>query len=103
MHIFFEDPKRVFGATHHQLKEEDEEEVLPFAAASRNSLHAGAVEPFLDWMLTRCPGSSQKCSMLLLIKCNKVKTFYTKIFGRHKPTILGSKGATVYAISQGSL
>ena len=101
MHIFFEDPKRVFGATHHQLKEEDEEEVLPFAAASRNGLHAGAVEPFLDWVLTRCPGSLQICREFLLMKCKKVKTFYTKIFGRHKP-ILGST-ATVYAISQGSL
>ena len=58
MHIFFEDPKRVFGATHHQLKEEDEEEVLPFAAASRNSLHAGAVEPFLDWVLTTYLGAT---------------------------------------------
>ena len=33
MHIFFEDPKRVFGATHHQLKEEEEKKVLLQAAA----------------------------------------------------------------------
>ena len=47
MHIFFEDPKRVFGATHHQLKEEEEEVnsasscLLPGLAAPLNGLHTG--------------------------------------------------------------
>ena len=55
MHIFFEDPKRVFGATHHQLKEEEEEEVnsassclLPGLLLHWMVYTQGSAEPFFD-------------------------------------------------------
>ena len=53
MHIFFEDPKRVFGATHHQLKEEEEEDEEVNSASSSLLLHwmvytQGSAEPFFD-------------------------------------------------------
>ena len=55
MHIFFEDPKRVFGATHHQLKEEEEVNsasscLLPGLAAPLNGLHTG-VRRTIFWFL----------------------------------------------------